>query len=216
MTDLLDGGCSCFLGGAPCSFCTDTFECERCGERVLTEDQDVHEGEDCICDRCHAVIAEGDLQMQSRVVADMAARAQAAADKMFGETVGAVYGEPRTALTEDALREAAEFIHSQRRERDAIVVDAFDYPLMPWQREMLQEMGRRHLAGQSLCMPMTHGRREGKSWTVSLINEYIRKLRAHKRSYLGHVEEAHAGIKSRQHKLRAKLVRYRNRAQTGE
>ena len=50
--DLLDRGCTCFLGNPPCGFCEGTFECEDCGNRVITEDQETEGVHTCICDRC--------------------------------------------------------------------------------------------------------------------------------------------------------------------
>lgn len=52
MTDILDTGCTCHLGNPPCAFCTNTFECEQCGTRVATDDQETEGWHVLICDEC--------------------------------------------------------------------------------------------------------------------------------------------------------------------
>lgn len=49
---ILDQSCSCFLGHAPCSFCTDTYECESCGTRVIAADEEEAAVNECICTDC--------------------------------------------------------------------------------------------------------------------------------------------------------------------
>lgn len=52
--DILDTGCSCFLGHAPCVFCTETYECEKCGTRVITDEQEKDSAvQQMICDDCY-------------------------------------------------------------------------------------------------------------------------------------------------------------------
>lgn len=52
--DILDRSCTCFLGCAPCSFCTDTYECEKCGTLVITDEQEKDSAvQQMICDECY-------------------------------------------------------------------------------------------------------------------------------------------------------------------
>lgn len=55
---ILDHGCSCHLGHAPCVYCTNTYECEECGDRVITEDQCELGQELVTCDDCIAQLDE--------------------------------------------------------------------------------------------------------------------------------------------------------------
>ncbi len=48
---ILDHGCSCHIN-PPCAFCTSTFECEQCGTRVITDDQETEGWHDLLCDEC--------------------------------------------------------------------------------------------------------------------------------------------------------------------
>lgn len=45
-------GCTCHCGHPPCSYCVDTFECEKCGERCNAEDQAADYDEGLICLDC--------------------------------------------------------------------------------------------------------------------------------------------------------------------
>ena len=49
---ILNGGCTCSTGGAPCSYCTDTYECEACGVRVEIAEEEERAVAECICTEC--------------------------------------------------------------------------------------------------------------------------------------------------------------------
>jgi len=55
MTDsILDRGCYCHLGMPPCTYCTDTYECETCGRRCITDEQEVDSAvQQMVCDDCY-------------------------------------------------------------------------------------------------------------------------------------------------------------------
>lgn len=50
---LVDRGCSCHLGHPPCSFCVETYECEKCGTRVEYDDEDMDASLESICTECY-------------------------------------------------------------------------------------------------------------------------------------------------------------------
>lgn len=58
-------GCQCPTGHPPCSFCTDTYECDKCGDRYDTDDIITFKGQ-YLCNRCvpHLVEVSRDEYME--------------------------------------------------------------------------------------------------------------------------------------------------------
>ena len=61
---ILDRCCSCFLGNPPCSFCTDTYECEKCETRVEVADEEENAVAECLCTECYFEREDGDQSSQ--------------------------------------------------------------------------------------------------------------------------------------------------------
>lgn len=49
---LTEHGCTCFQGHPPCSYCTDTFTCESCTDRALSNEADEGTEFGFICENC--------------------------------------------------------------------------------------------------------------------------------------------------------------------
>jgi len=49
---LEDGGCSCHCGNPPCSYCTDSTNCESCNVRFMIL-PGLEDEENLLCDSCY-------------------------------------------------------------------------------------------------------------------------------------------------------------------